>query len=191
MYEWQNGDVLNEINLNKAENMSKKYIDDITGNKEDLETTDKTNLVNAINELVNKKSGNFIIATISNQHTQTVDGYQKVNMDTIHLQKGDSFTLDNGDVVIGSGVNYIRLIGKVYFYEGTTNVSKYIQIKSNDSVVSRDNYLASTQYLTFTAAETIVQVQENDRISLDFSGNQNDLIKNYPFATYLLIEVVA
>lgn len=128
--EWENSPStktpINASNLNKIENgiyMNSVNIGELT----DLNTETKENLVEAINE-TNTKNCLTIKRT---ENTLDVTAWQNydVSFPIISSQKGNKLSVnENGQVVIGAGINYIKVNLNFEFVCSTTTTS-YIQFK--------------------------------------------------------------
>lgn len=128
--EWENSPSaktpINANNLNKIENGI--YTNSVNiGELTDLNTETKENLVEAINE-TNTKNCLTIKRT---EDTLDVTAWQSydVSFPIISSQKGNKLSVnENGQVVIGAGINYIKANLNFEFVCSTTTTS-YIQFK--------------------------------------------------------------
>ena len=128
--EWENSPSaktpINANNLNKIENGI--YTNSVNiGGLTDLNTETKENLVEAINE-TNTKNCLTIKRT---EDTLDVTAWQSydVSFPIISSQKGNKLSVnENGQVVIGAGINYIKANLNFEFVCSTTTTS-YIQFK--------------------------------------------------------------
>jgi hypothetical protein len=128
--EWENSPStktpINANNLNKIENGIYTNSVDV-GELTNLNTENKENLVEAINE-TNTKNCLTIKRT---EDTLDVTAWQNydVSFPIISSQKGNKLSVnENGQVVIGAGINYVKVNLNFEFVCSTTTTS-YIQFK--------------------------------------------------------------
>lgn len=90
-------------------------------------------------------------------------------------QVGEKFTLNNNEVVIGKGVNKVSVSAQIYF-EYINSEQKYFSIrimKNGALVAERLTEYKGNSFCCPTASFPIVDVQEGDKITLNF-GDIND-----------------
>lgn len=128
--EWENSPStktpINANNLNKIENGI--YTNSVNiGELTDLNTETKESLVEAINE-TNTKNCLTIKRTENTLDVTAWQGYD-VSFPIISSQKGNKLSVnENGQVVIGAGINYIKVNLNFEFVCSVTTTS-YIQFK--------------------------------------------------------------
>lgn len=146
--EWENSPStktpINANNLNKIENGI--YTNSVNiGELTDLNTEIKENLVEAINE-TNTKNCLTIKRT---EDTLDVTAWQSydVSFPIISSQKGNKLSVnENGQVVIGAGINYIKANLNFEFVCSTTTTS-YIQFK----ILKNSDVMAVNRIYNLTA----------------------------------------
>ena len=163
------------------------------GTLSSLSTTNKGNLVGAINEIKteNNHKGDLITTALSGDFTLSANGYSTLPLTLVLYKKGSSLSVNtSGEIVIGAGINSIGISGQAYYYTGTTG-GKTVQILKNNSVLSRSQLQNVSQYTMVVTSRMVINVSEGDVIDMQFSGKSGDLIKAYNFGTYLSVEVIA
>ncbi len=164
-------------------------IGDIT----DLETTVKTDLVSAINE-VNEK--NIITVGLSSDYTTpTANTILQItgwtSLDTI----GNKLSLSNNKIIIGSGISKVKVSYSAEVRSaGSGSINLYL--RQNDTLISQEveSFTAANQSGELMYIPRLIDVQENDTIDLVIYAAQNSkLIAGYDDikASIMTVEVVA
>lgn len=183
----QAGNLQNQINnLNNLVNEN----DDKVGNLNDLNTTDKSSIVNAINEI----TPNSITGYLASQLSYTSDKSPKLIPLTLNSVKGTKLSITaDGGVKIGAGVDKILVNAQVYFFTGSNhqdgkNVFIYKNTTSVGRGARRDNY----NYIFIPAGPFLLDVEENDVIYLYCSNDVNGstVIGNGVMNTFMNVLVV-
>lgn len=106
----------------------------------------------------------YIVATIS--AVQTISSNYKVNLNSIARSNGN-FTLNNGAIKIGAGINHIRVSAGL-FVDNWAGGGNYLwgQIKKNGSTISSCIVSGNSSYISSNIAGTIISVQEGDTITI-------------------------
>ena len=154
-------------------------LDEYLGNLSDLNTIDKSSVVNSINEINNKSA-----ITLQLTSNQTIGiGYSVIQFNNTDTQIGNGLTVSSTGVVkIGSGISAI----KVSFYLNLSNSANpqvpIVHILKNGSNLQQSGAsIVGTTNSNFplTIANYIVEVAENDLISIEIAGNSaNVTIRN-------------
>ncbi len=112
----------------------------------------------------------------------------------IFEQVGDRLSVISTGVKIGAGVKKVLVSGYVYYYTGTYNAGKNLQITrrtgSTYISVTNLNFRPSSQFLHYATAPRVLSVTQGDIIEMRITGAANDIIKAYGDGTYLTVEVV-
>ena len=168
--EWENlpstKTPINASNLNKIENGI--YTNSVNiGELTDLTTTNKNSVVGAINE-TNTKNCLTIKRT---ENTLDVTEWQNydVSFPIISSQKGNKLSVnENGQVVIGAGINYIKVNLNFEFVCSVTTTS-YIQFK----ILKNSEVMVVNRIYNLTA-----NIRENSNITpVLIPVTQGDIIK--------------
>lgn len=140
------------------------------GTLANLTTTDKTDLVSAINE-VNKASNFMVVSNSAVQTLSTANSQFTYNLDTLCSSNGSllSFSSANHQITIGAGVNHIEVSAKLLIATAGTAGLKNIYVykyNANDgeTLLNRGQYYTSQSYTTMTTGTTIVPVSPGDVI---------------------------
>ena len=164
-------------------------IGDIT----DLETTVKTDLVSAINE-VNEKNiitvglGSDFTVTTANTLTP-VTGWS--SLDTI----GNKLSLSNNKIVIGSGISKVKVSYSAEVRSaGSGTINLYL--RKNENLISQEaeTFTANNQNGELMYIPRLIDVAENDTIDLGIYAPQNSkVVAGYDDirASIMTVEVVA
>lgn len=135
---------------------------------------------------------NYIVACLNSDYTiQATSELEVLPLTKQNLKVGNKLSINSsGKIVIGAGVNHVKVSGQWYFYTGTINASKNAISRVNNIVFAVDNQYCNAQYQHIGYSETIVSVTEGDTIDLEAQGTANDLVKAYDSGTYLCVEVI-
>lgn len=152
---------------------------------------------NYVNELLNNGT-NFIIINASDDTTysyNTAWAIQKVDFNQVLASSGNKLTFNTTTkkIVVGSGVNYVRISGLLGLW-GMPNTHIEIQPRKNDSslrVIYHDKH-SSSGAESRDITPFIVPVQEGDTIDLAFNSGHTGTytLLTRPQASHLMVEVV-
>ena len=142
---------------------------------------------------ISTKLDGFIECRLSSSHTTTSTSVEKLNIDTIICSRGDNLTLVDGCVVVGSGVNTIRVSGQIGWSSdasGSHVLEGYIY-KNNSSII-RNGITSISTYFGVPLISKIIDVQEGDKISLGARSRTKEgfTVSNTADNTWICVEVV-
>ena len=158
---------------------------------------DNKNVIDWINGKQDKQKHilKAILATDNTTITSAKD-YDAVLVPLIqYIKMGNKLSFSNGKIVIGSGVNYIRISAQVMMSNipsslGTMGLSVYI---TNSQVYTNYGIRTSSYFLTYNAPGMIFPVKAGDTVSvhvyIEPSGTSVKLRK-YSQSTFLQVEVI-
>jgi len=178
-----NASDMNEIKSVVNENYNE--VGDITN----LTTTDKTSVVNAINE-VNRKD--IITVYVTSNHTASSATDYIPNSLTINTQLGNKLSVSGGNVVIGSGVSKILVSGTAaYSLSGSGAKIRNFSIRKNDTnqkTVSEN--FNHTGWANISISRLLIDVEEGDTIKIQSYMQNGDILYGGQAYTYITLEVV-
>lgn len=145
------------------------------GDLTDLDTTAKTDIVSAINE-VNEK--NIMSITLSSTYTvPTTNTLLSVTGFSLLNSVGDKLTFSNNKIVIGAGVSKVLVS---YSAEALSNASSnliiYLSVGSNYITQETVKFTASNQIGEAVCTPMLISVNENDAIGLTVYTTQGNKI---------------
>lgn len=145
--------------------------DDKVGELNYLNTTDKTSIVNAINEIMPNSITGYLSAKLS--YTSTKNN-QKIPL-ILSSSKGTKLSITaDGGIKIGAGVNRISVNTQVYFFTGSNHQDgKHVYIYKNSAAVGRGSRRDNYNYIFISAGPILVDVVENDVIYLYCNNDAN------------------
>lgn len=160
---------VNDTDLNEIKNTVNEN-DDNVGDLSDLNTTNKDNLVSAVNELITK---NLIFCTMSGNAVAYSAGTEyDINWINKIIQLGNKITLNsnNKDFIIGDNVQYIKLNCQVWYQVSSNNTSYavlYLYINNSLKYKGASSTIAS-QYGRMIAVinNIIIPVKKGDVINI-------------------------
>lgn len=112
-----------------------------------------------------------------------------------YLKFGDKLSLSNGKIVIGSGVNYIRISAQVMmsYIPSSLRVMGLAVYITNSQVYTNYGFRTSSDFLTYNAPGMIFPAKAGDTVSIHVyiepSGTSVKLRK-YSQSTFLQVEVI-
>ena len=170
------------------------------GTLTNLKTTEKTNVVGAINEVYTTSNAplNYMIGGISaNQTISEANIITRVNLNLDCGSNGDLLTLDttNNCIVVGAGVHHLEVFGQVYIDTIGTAGVKNVYVYKNSNIMARGVANIQANYFTLPTGRSVISVDEGDIIYLAVMSNSTGtrLGASYTVAgctTYLLVKVV-
>lgn len=164
----QAGNLQNQINnLNNLVNENDAKVGDLN----DLNTTDKTSIVNAINERMPNSITGYLESKLSYTSTKNT---QKIPL-ILSSSKGNKFTVTtDGGIKIGAGVDKILVNAQIYFFTGSNHTDgKNVYIYKNDTAVCRGARRDNYNYIFIPAGPVLIDVVENDVIYLYANNDSN------------------
>lgn len=157
---------------------------------------DKKDVVNWINSKQDKQK--HILKAILTSDNTTLTASQNYDSVLIPLSQtikiGDLLTFSDGKIVVGSGVNHIKISSKCIVSSSSKEMIMGLRIFINSTEVS-SNYISSSpnKWDTLSVNESIFNAKKGDTISakiyIDTSG-QNVKLRKYSQSTFLQVEVV-
>lgn len=174
---------VNDSDLNQIKSVVNQN-DTNVGDLTNLNTTDKSSVVNAINEV--NSSNAITLQLTSNQTVGT--GYSVIQFNNTDTQIGNGLTVSSTGVIkIGAGISNV----KVSYYLNLANSANpqvpIVHILKNGSNLQQSGAsIVGTTSSNFplTVSNYIVEVSENDLISIEIAGNGNNVtIRNGSFMT--------
>ena len=159
---------------------------------------DNKNVIDWINSKQNKQKHilKAILATDNTTITSSQD-YDAVlvPLGEQYLKFGDKLSLSNGKIVIGSGVNYIRISAQVMmsYIPSSLRVMGLAVYITNSQVYTNYGIRTSSDFLTYNAPGMIFPAKAGDTVSIHVyiepSGTSVKLRK-YSQSTFLQVEVI-
>lgn len=149
---------------------------------------DASKIIRARNEaiVIGLSSDITINPTVQYQRT-------KLNLSLEMGKLGDKLTLTNGGVKIGKGISKVRVSANGVL-SGSTQLTGIIIKKNGDDTYRTFMGSTSTSFLSCSISDGILDVQENDLISLYVYTNtttESRTVRAYDgYATYLCVEAV-
>jgi hypothetical protein len=156
------------------------------------------NVIDWINSKQNKQKHilKAILATDNTTITSSQD-YDAVlvPLGEQYLKFGDKLSLSNGKIVIGSGVNYIRISAQVMmsYIPSSSRIMGLAVYITNSQVYTNYGIRTSSDFLTYNAPGMIFPAKAGDTVSIHVyiepSGTSVKLRK-YSQSTFLQVEVI-
>lgn len=157
---------------------------------------DKKDVVNWINSKQDKQK--HILKAILTSDNTILTASQNYDAILIPLSQtikiGDLLTFSDGKIVVGSGVNHIKISSKCIVSSSSKEMLIGLRIYINSIEVS-SNYISSSlnKWDTLSVNESVFNAKEGDTISANIyidSSGQNVKLRKYSSSTFLQVEVV-
>lgn len=147
---------------------------------------DTSTPLNATNlNKMQEQDKNTITASISNNYTKTIDGYEMLPLD-IQVVEGSKLTLKDGSIVVGSGVSKVKISAKVSFNNNASGL-KWLTIFLNSTPISANPRTLTGRDMIY-ATEMLIEVKKDDKISLNANGSTGDVIRGTAAYTNITVE---
>lgn len=170
------------------------YCDEAIGSLEDLNTTEQSNLVGAINEVNDRTKPNMISAGISTNTSYTISStwaYAPMTLDNLISSVGDKLTLENGSIKVGAGVSKVELSAN-FLLRGIKGLM-VAGIMVNGSIKPQIYCTpeTATTWETRTISNLVFDVNEGDVITLGYgSGATGAMEFAGLFFTFLTVKAL-
>lgn len=112
---------------------------------------------------------------------------------TTTVKVGTKLTVSNNAIKIGSGVNQVRISAQVCVGSSNRTI-KYLAVRNNATTQlarAQIKLVENTTPQTVAVASIVVNVAENDLLTLDFYGEESDTIYGGVNLTYITVEKLA
>lgn len=181
-----------ELDGDVAANLENQIInlENEVGDLSDLDTSNKTDLVSAINEAVEKNVITAMLNQSSSIQVATTWGINKITLEDEYTNIGEKLTLSQGSIKIGNGVHHVKVSANV-FIQGISGDLIGGIMKNSDRVsigYSRTN--STGQFITITFAPIVLEVLEDDEITLNVGASTTGTLTVSAGGTYLTVEVI-
>lgn len=171
---------LNANNLNQLQDNVEEALSDLN---EDIEES--------ITEATEK---NIITASLEQNTSISITRawiYNKIPLDNEITNIGEKLTLSNNIVKIGTGVNHIKISGNIFARGIQGDLIGDIEKNSIETISIGYARTATTgQLIQVVFSPKIINVQENDEISLNIGSSATGTLETNAVGTYLTVEVV-
>jgi len=155
------GDYANEqererVEIAKTVNKIDKYVG---GNR-------NVNLNDEVKSYIdNKLNKSAITVSSSSLNTALTTTLTKYSFTTVDAQKGTKLTLENGEVKIGKGINYVLIFGDICLGGPDQSVGELVIYKNNSEVLSHNPRLSGPSNQKFASTSKVISVAEGDTLS--------------------------
>ena len=143
--------------------------------------------------MLKSSASSIINARISTSYTTTSTELEKLILDDAPLKEGDGLQLVNGSVVIGEGINKVKISGQIG-WESSSNGTKILEgyIYKNSTSASRNGITAIGTYFGIPLASKIIDVKAGDTISLYVRtrSEKGSIVSPTKDSTWLCVESV-
>lgn len=132
----------------------------------------------------------ILVATTSN--SQTLSSEYVMTLDQIAENSGNNLSLKDGKILIGKGINKIRVSGAIFLDLPTSSGYLWAIIKKNSTNVASNlvNVSSDMYYAGASISVNIVNVAEGDLISLIGDSTCGGKNRTGSANTWLCVEVI-
>lgn len=117
---------------------------------------------------------NIIEVRLTNKFIKTISSSEKIPFNKEHYRIGNKLMLKDNCVVIGKGINYVKISGKYMIDNDPTSSMIKMNIKKNGGDLLESICNSPKRYSQLLAIPRVIPVQEGDTISLFVSGGEKD-----------------
>lgn len=113
---------------------------------------------------------------------------------TTSVKVGTALTMENNTIKIGADINTVRISAQVCVGSSNRTEAKYLAVRKNGNVQlarGQVKLVENTTAQTVSIATIIVNVAQNDLLTLDFYGVKDDTIYGGINLTYITVEKLA
>lgn len=145
--------------------------------------------------IVDKITPNFLQASMTSDQTlSTANTDITLNLNSVTRSAGSKLTLNTTThrIIIGAGVNYVRVSGQMYIATLGTASGKNVYLYQNESIRCRGIANLTTSYNTIVLPPCILPVAENDYFTLRAlsQSGTTTVVSRESYTTFLLVEVI-
>lgn len=145
--------------------------DDLVGDLSTLETTEKSSVVGALNELSKNMQKHMISATFTTDIEPTPQQYVELSNWNAIETVGNKLSIQNGKIVVGAGVSKIKIMGILGVYD-KTNQLIYIYGRKNGVSIPIPWVVNPVLDYQSVIYNNLISVQEGDIISISVYGEE-------------------
>lgn len=161
-----------------------------------------TNKVRAVdmNEIKNVVNSNYteltqkdiLTAYVTSDVSKSATSDYIVRNLTAQSQIGNNLTINNGTIVIGSGISKILVSASCMLVCSSTGSVRNLSIRKNNTNVktASDGVGNSTNWLSLSLTDCLMDVQQGDAIGMQMYTLINDTVKGGSSYTYITVQVV-
>lgn len=191
---YSDGTLLNALNLNTQTQLD-NTVQSLFETAGMTSGTYQNDMSDALAYILDKITPNYLQASMTSDQTLSTAGTNlTLNLNSVTRSAGNKLTLNttNHRVIVGAGVNYVRVSGQIYVATVGTNGTKNAYIYQNDVIKCRGLANLTTNYNTIVVPPCILPVVENDYITLraQSQNGTTTVISRESYTTFLLVEVV-
>ena len=142
-------------------------------------------------EVYNVTEKNIMTATITSNYTISASNTYETLALNRNVSVGNKLTLSTQDsaIVIGDNVSKVLVSAKAS-YQGATSGLKWVTVFLNNNGVMANPTTISSDRITISGSQTLVNVRSGDKIYLKVNGNSGDVIRSSEAYTNITVEVV-
>lgn len=192
--EYSEGTLLNALNLNTQTQLD-STVETLYTTAGMTSGTYQNDMSDALAYILDKITPNFLQASMTSDQTlSTANTNITLNLNSVTRSAGNKLSLNttNHRVIVGAGVNYVRVSGQIYVATVGSNGTKNAYIYQNDAIRSRGLANLTTNYNTIVVPPCILPVAENDYFTLraQSQNGTTTVVSRESYTTFLLVEVI-
>lgn len=186
--EYLNYTLLNNADIDSLKTTTSEHTSQINTLDDEVQ-----NLGIAMNRADREK--NIISAGFSSDFTIATNGANRVPITRIYAQVGSKFTMGNGRITVGSGVNYVMVSGIGAGNSGAkvlAHAMNFYIYKNGTELVRAINSCKTATALNYplTIPPKLIPVNEGDYFEIYFYGQTGDVLQCNERFTYITLEAV-
>lgn len=135
---------------------------------------------------------NIITAGLSARYTIENTGDNALPLDNIISQVGNILSLSGGKIVIGDGINHVKVNCQIYVNRSVSAGGAFnLNLTKNGTIIASvtNSGVEPGGNKSQGISEILLTVEEGDNIGFSFYGYEGDVVR-YETGTYITVEVV-
>ena len=191
---YSDGTLLNALNLNTQTQLD-NTVQSLFETAGMTSGTYQNEVSDALAYILDKITPNYLQASMTSDQTlSTANTNITLNLNSVTRSAGSKLTLNTTThrIIIGAGVNYVRVSGQIYIATLGTASGKNVYLYQNETIRCRGIANLTTSYNTIVLPPCILPVAENDYFTmraLSQSGTTT-VVSRESYTTFLLVEVI-
>ena len=191
---YSDGTLLNALNLNTQTQLD-NTVQNLYETAGMTSGTYQNDMSDALAYILDKITPNYLQASMTSDQTLSTAGTNlTLNLNNVTRSAGNKLTLNTTShrVIVGAGVNYVRVSGQIYVSTVGTAGGKNVYLYQNDTIKCRGIANLSTSYNTIVLPPCILPVVENDYFILraQSQNGTTTVVSRESYTTFLLVEVI-
>ena len=132
-------------------------------------------------DILNLKNPNIITVGLDDSITISTTGDNIIALNRVRTQIGSGFTVSNGKVYVGEGINYVLLSGTIYVNRSAsagTACNSSVKKNGTEISISINNFTSGQSNHTINVPLRLETVKQGDYFELGYYGYSGDNVSS-------------